>query len=118
MRYSYRFVIIAALFVTCLLTANIIAVKVWALGPVSLSAAVIIFPFSYIFGDILTEVYGYKEARKIIWLGFLCNLLFVVFAWFAQLLPGLRLDRAERLCYHSRLYPAVARCVLPRLSGR
>ena len=87
MKYSYRFVIIAALFVTCLLTANIIAVKVWALGPVSLSAAVIIFPFSYIFGDILTEVYGYKEARKIIWLGFLCNLLFVIFAWFAQLLP-------------------------------
>ena len=87
MKYSYRFVIIAALFVTCLLTANIIAVKVWALGPVELSAAVIIFPFSYIFGDILTEVYGYKEARKVIWLGFLCNLLFVIFAWFAQLLP-------------------------------
>ncbi len=87
MKFSYRFVIITAIFVTCLLTANIVGVKVWAFGSIELSAAVIIFPFSYIFGDILTEVYGYKEARKVIWLGFLCNLLFVIFAWFAQLLP-------------------------------
>ena len=87
MKYSYRFVIITALFVTCLLTANIIAAKVWGFGSIELSAAVIIFPFSYIFGDILTEVYGYKEARKVIWLGFLCNLIFVIFAWLGQLLP-------------------------------
>ena len=87
MKYSYRFVLIAALFVTCLLTANIIASKLVDFGPFTLPAAVIIFPFSYIFGDILTEVYGYQQARKVIWLGFFCNLIFVIFAWLGQLLP-------------------------------
>jgi uncharacterized integral membrane protein (TIGR00697 family) len=87
MKYSYRFVILTALFVTCLLTANIIASKLVNFGLFVLPAAVIIFPFSYIFGDVLTEVYGYKEARKVIWLGFICNLIFVIFAWLGQLLP-------------------------------
>ena len=87
MKYSNRFVIITALFVTCLLTANIIAAKVWGVGSIFLPAAVVVFPFSYIFGDILTEVYGYQQARKVIWLGFLCNLIFVIFAWLGQLLP-------------------------------
>jgi len=80
-------VIITALFVTCLLTANIIAVKVLSVGPVILPAAIIIFPLSYIIGDILTEVYGYRLARKVIWLGFACNLIFVVFARIGQALP-------------------------------
>ena len=87
MKYSYRFVFITALFVTCLLTANIIASKLVDFGPFTLPAAVIIFPFSYIFGDILTEVYGYQQARRVIWLGFLCNLIFVIFAWLGQILP-------------------------------
>jgi uncharacterized integral membrane protein (TIGR00697 family) len=87
MKYSYRFVIITALFVTCLITANIIASKLVNFGLFILPAAVIIFPFSYIFGDVLTEVYGYKEARKVIWLGFLCNLIFVIFASIGQILP-------------------------------
>ena len=64
MKYSNRFVIITALFVTCLLTANIIAVKVWGIGSIFLPAAVIVFPFSYIFGDILTEVYGYQASPQ------------------------------------------------------
>jgi len=87
MKVSYRFTIISALFVTCLVTANIIAVKIFTIGFITLPAAVIIFPFSYIFGDILTEVYGYAMARRVIWLGFLCNLIFVVFAWVGQILP-------------------------------
>ena len=87
MKISFRLLVIAALFVTCLLTANIIGSKVFSVGAFNLPAAVIVFPFSYIFGDILTEVYGYKQARKIIWLGFLCNLLFVFFASMGQLLP-------------------------------
>jgi len=87
MKVSYRFLIIAALFVTCLLTANIIGSKAVAFGFVTLPAAVVLFPFSYIFGDILTEVYGYHQARRVIWLGFLCNLIFVFFAWIGQMLP-------------------------------
>ena len=87
MNVSHRFVIIAAIFVTCLLTANIVGVKVASLGLFILPAAVVLFPLSYIFGDILTEVYGYRWARKVIWLGFLCNLIFVIFAWVGQVLP-------------------------------
>jgi len=79
--------VIAVIFVTCLITANIIAVKIMSLGPFLLPAAIFVFPVSYIFGDILTEVYGYRQARRIIWLGFLCNLIFVIFAWVGQLLP-------------------------------
>ena len=87
MSISHRFVIIAAIFVTCLITSNTIAVKVISLGPFILPAAIFVFPLSYIFGDILTEVYGYRQARKVIWLGFLCNLIFVTSAWIGQVLP-------------------------------
>jgi len=87
MNVSHRLVIIAAIFVTCLITANTIAVKVISLGPFILPAAIMIFPLSYIFGDILTEVYGYRWARRVIWLGFFCNLIFVIFAWVGQVLP-------------------------------
>lgn len=87
MNISYRLVIITAIFITCLITANTIAVKVIGLGPVILPAAIFVFPLSYIFGDILTEVYGYRWARKVIWLGFICNLIFVFFVWVGQILP-------------------------------
>lgn len=88
MKISYRLVIITAIFITCLITANIIAVKVISLGPFILPAAIFVFPLSYIFGDVLTEVYGYRTARRVIWLGFICNLLFVFFAWIGQILPS------------------------------
>jgi len=85
---SFRLIVTAAVFTTCLITANIIAVKVISVGPFNLPAAVVVFPISYIFGDVLTEVYGYRTARRVIWLGFGCNLVFVLFAWIGQLLPG------------------------------
>ena len=88
MKNSYRLMFIAALFVTCLITANIIAVKLISVGSFVLPAAVVVFPFSYIFGDILTEIYGFKLARRVIWLGFFCNLLFVVFVGIGQILPS------------------------------
>ena len=88
MNISHRLVIIIAVFITCLITANIIAVKVISLGTFVLPAAIFVFPLSYIFGDVLTEVYGYRTARRVIWLGFLCNLIFVFFAWVGQLLPS------------------------------
>jgi len=91
MRITYRFIIITALFITFLITANIIGAKVVSIGPFILPAAVVLFPLSYIFGDILTEVYGYKQARRVIWLGFLCNLIFVIFAWIGQILPAAQL---------------------------
>jgi queuosine precursor transporter len=80
--------VLSALFVTVLLTSNLIAVKLVAFGPIQLPAAVIVFPLSYLFGDVLTEVYGYPIARRVIWLGFACNLLFVLLILLAGGLPG------------------------------
>lgn len=74
---SWRFVVCAALFVTCLLTANVIAVKLVVVGGLTLTAAIVIFPVSYIIGDVLTEVWGYGPTRRVIWLGFACNALMV-----------------------------------------
>jgi len=71
MTVSHRFVVVAALFVTCLITSNIIIAKQISIGIIVLPAAIIIFPLSYIIGDVLTEVYGYQQARRVIWLGIL-----------------------------------------------
>jgi uncharacterized integral membrane protein (TIGR00697 family) len=86
-RYSPWFVIAVTVFITCLITANITAVKLVNVFGLVLPAAIVIFPVSYIFGDILTEVYGYRQARRVIWLGFLCNLVAVVAIWLGQVLP-------------------------------
>jgi uncharacterized integral membrane protein (TIGR00697 family) len=75
---SWRFITCAALFVTCLLTANTIAPKLILVAGVALPAGVIVFPISYILADVLTEVWGYGAARRVIWLGFACNALMVL----------------------------------------
>ncbi len=80
--------IIIALFVTCLITANITAVKLVNLFGFILPAAILIFPLSYIIGDVLTEVYGYGQARRVIWLGFFCNFITVLAIWMGQVLPA------------------------------
>jgi len=86
--YTIWFVGVVAVFVTCLITANIAAVKLIDIFGLIVPAGIIIFPISYIVGDILTEVYGYRQARRVIWLGFLCNLLAVVAIVGGQLLPA------------------------------
>lgn len=88
MKVSVWFVVIASLFVTCLITANIIAVKLILLFGFLVPAGIIVFPLSYLFGDVLTEVYGYAAARQVIWLGFLCNLLAVIAILLAGLAPA------------------------------
>jgi uncharacterized integral membrane protein (TIGR00697 family) len=85
--YSRWFVVVTAIFITCLITANITAVKLINVFGLVLPAAIVIFPISYIFGDVLTEVYGYQRSRQVIWLGFLCNLIAVVAIWIGQALP-------------------------------
>lgn len=84
---SQRFVVICALYVTCLLLSNLIAGKMMALGNITLPAAVILFPITYIFGDVFTEVYGFKSARTIIWVGFACSFMAVVVYMIAIALP-------------------------------
>ena len=85
--YKY-YDICLVIFVVCLLTANIIAVKMVSIGPLVVPAAVIIFPISYIMGDVLTEVYGLAGARRAIWLGFGANLVMVLAIAIGQLLPA------------------------------
>jgi len=86
-KYSIWFVIAVGIFITSLVVANIISVKLTEFGLLVFPVGVVIFPISYIFGDVLTEVYGYKKARRVIWLGFICNLLAVLAIKAAQALP-------------------------------
>lgn len=85
--YSGFFVIIVAVFITCLITANVIAVKLIEVFGLVMPAAVLIFPVSYIAGDVLTEVYGFRQARRVIWLGFICNAVVVCAVLLGQAVP-------------------------------
>lgn len=86
--YSDRFVALACVFVTTLVVSNIIAVKLISVGSLVLPAAIVVFPVSYIVADVLTEVYGYQATRRVIWLGFGCNLLAVLAIAAGQALPA------------------------------
>ena len=87
---SYRHIdTITALFVAVLLISNIAATKILVLGPFTFDGGTILFPLSYIFGDILTEVYGYGRSRKVIWLGFIsAAVMAVMFALVGALPPA------------------------------
>lgn len=97
-RFSGTFVIVVAVSVAVLITSNIIAVKPIQIltlpfkflgdEAVVIPASIIIFPISYIVGDVLTEVYGFRIARGVIWLGFAANLMVVVALWLAGLIPA------------------------------
>ena len=87
-RHSTLFLVVSGLFIACLVAANIISVKLIAVGDWFVPAGVVVFPLSYILGDVLTEVYGFKSARKVIWLGFLSNLLVVLAIWVAGMWPA------------------------------
>ena len=87
-RFSAYFVTVASIFVTCLVVSNIIAVKLISVGGLILPAAIVIFPISYLLADVLTEVYGFRAARRVIWLGFFCNLLAVAAIYIGGALPA------------------------------
>jgi uncharacterized integral membrane protein (TIGR00697 family) len=85
--YRYYDFVMAA-FVTVLLTSNLIgAAKVVTVGPLTFGAGVLFFPMSYLFGDILTEVYGYARSRKVVWAGFAAMCFASVMAWVIVKLP-------------------------------
>ena len=87
-RLSWRFVAIAAFFVTALVVSNVIAVKLVEVSGRVFPAGLVVFPLSYLLGDVLTEVYGFRAARAIIWLGFACNLMAVLAIQAAIALPA------------------------------
>jgi len=93
---QYRFFdLIMAVFVTVLVVSNIASsakIVDWGFSllgvPMAFDAGTILFPISYIFGDILTEVYGYKQSRRVIWAGFACLALSAVIFWIVRIMPG------------------------------
>jgi queuosine precursor transporter len=93
---QYRFFdLITAVFVTVLVLSNIASsakIVDWGFSlfgvRMAFDAGTILFPVSYIFGDILTEVYGYKRSRRVIWVGFACLALSAVIFWIVRLMPG------------------------------
>ena len=85
-RYKYLDPFIT-LFVAVLLISNLIAPKFFAIGPLRISAAQILFPITYIFGDIFTEVYGYSASRRAIWYGFFASFILVAISYIAVIIP-------------------------------
>jgi len=96
MNRQYRyFDLIMAVFVTVLIVSNIASsakIVDWGFSVfgvrMAFDAGTILFPVSYIFGDILTEVYGYKNSRRVIWAGFACLVLSAGIFWIVSILPG------------------------------
>ena len=82
------FTLVSGLFVSTLLVSNTVAEKPVQFGPFIAPAAIVLFPLTYIFGDVLTEVYGYARARQVIWTGFLGNSVMVVGYWVVIRLPS------------------------------
>ena len=93
---NYRFFdLVVALFVTVLIVSNIASsakIVDWGVSlfglPLAFDAGTLLFPISYIFGDLLTEVYGFKRSRRVIWTGFACLLLSAGALWLVKVLPG------------------------------
>ncbi len=92
--YKY-FDLVMALFVTVLIVSNIASsakIVDWGVSiinlPLAFDAGTILFPISYVFGDVLTEVYGFKKSRRVIWTGFACLALTAGVLWLVRVMPG------------------------------
>ena len=112
MRY---FSIISSIFVAVLIISNTVATKLFSLGPFIFTGAIFVFPISYIFGDILVEVYGYSRSRKIIWAGFFTLIGMSAVYWLVGLLPPA--PGWENQEAYSAILGAVPRIVLASIIG-
>lgn len=111
---SYKYLdIITATFAVVLILSNITSTKILSLGWFSFDGGTILFPLAYIFGDVLTEIYGYARARRVIWIGFAMNLLMVLIFWLVgKLPPAMDWDLQES---YSNILGVVPRIVLGSL---
>ncbi len=110
-------IVVTALFVTCYLVSNIMAVKV--IGILDLfyfDAGTITFPFAYMLGDVLTEIWGYRTARKVIFLTFFCNILMVISTQIGVWLPSPDY-MAETAESYNNVFNYVPRIILGSLAG-
>lgn len=87
-RVSTLFMLLGILFCVCLITANVLETKQIAIGPLSITGGLLVFPLSYIINDTVCEVWGYAKAKLLIWMGFAMNFLFVFFGTVADVLPA------------------------------
>ena len=89
-QFSTRFLVMATTLIVCLITSNFFVPRLWQVAglPVQLSGAVLLFPVSYILNDCLTEVYGYRKARFVIWLAFLLSAFVALMAQLVCWLPA------------------------------
>jgi uncharacterized integral membrane protein (TIGR00697 family) len=86
--HHFRYFDLAVMvFVVVLLISNLIGQKICAVGPFRISGAQLLFPITYIFGDIFTEVYGYAGSRRAIWMGFFASALMAAFGMIVVALP-------------------------------
>lgn len=85
---SVPFMVLGIVFCVCLVAANLLETKVVQVGPISVTAGLIVFPISYIINDCIAEVWGFRKARLIIWMGFLMNFMVVAMGQIAVALPA------------------------------
>ena len=87
-KVSVVFMLMAVLFIVCLIASNLFATKVFAMGSITLPGAVIIFPISYILNDCFAEVWGYRKARLVIWTAFAMNFFVAIMGQIVSWLPA------------------------------
>lgn len=87
-KVSVLFMLFGILFCVCLITANVLETKQMELGPFTITGGLLVFPISYIINDCVSEVWGFRRTRLLIWVGFATNFLFVAFGALADAIPG------------------------------
>ncbi len=111
------FMVVTALFVTLYLVSNIMAVKIISFFDIIyFDAGTITFPFAYMLGDILTEIWGYHKAKKVIWMTFLCNIIMMIFTQVAVWLPSPDYLEGTAIAYDN-VFTYVPRIVIASLTG-
>lgn len=117
---SYKYLdLLLAFFVTVLVVSNIASsAKIVTLGPFTYDAGTLLFPLSYIFGDVLTEVYGYRSARRVIWIGFVMIALTSAVIVLVGTLPGeAEWSRTVGQEAYDKIFSLTPRIVLGSLAG-
>ena len=87
-KVSVLFMLFGTLFCVCLITANVLETKQISVGPINVTAGLLVFPISYIINDVVCEVWGYRRTRMLIWMGFALNFFFVMMGALADWIPG------------------------------
>lgn len=107
-KVSVTYLLMGILFVVCLITANLLETKLIKIGPLSVTAGLIVFPLSYVINDCIAEVWGFKKTRLIIWCGFAMNFFVVLLGLIAvQIPPAPYWDGAEHFNFVFSFAPRI-----------